>query len=161
MSFKQLISDSRNGIRRDISSRREKIKVTIAQFNELSSKYFSQIAEGQNLKIKYESDDKDLLIFILRWYYNLWIDINRELITVFNSFPDAFLVVKEVNKTNHPFTPKIFAKGTILYSTGSSYGTCNWLKGVPLWDNLEDEILPGIKPNCQINYEFIKVFETI
>ena len=30
------------------------------------------------------------------------------------------------------------------------------LNGIPLWDNLEEEITKELKPSCQVNYNFIK-----
>ena len=158
MSFTQLINDVQYGLKRNISSRRDKIKVSPEQFKELTIKYFKSIEQGHNLLIKCAGEDMDTLIFLLRWYYQLWIKINKEVILVHFFFPKEFVVVQEVNKMNHPFTPKVFTKGTILYFNGTSYSTCNWLRGIPLWDNKSEVITPDISPSCQINYDFIKVY---
>jgi len=158
MSFNQLITDVHFGIKRNISSRRDKIRVTPEEFRELASKYFNSIERDNNLLIKCAQEDKGTLIFLLRWYYQLWVDINKDVVLVHFSFPKEFVVVQEVNKMNHPFTPKVFAKGTILYFNGTSYSTCNWLRGIPLWDNKSDITPPDISPRCQINYDFIKVY---
>ena len=42
-----------------------------------------------------------------------------------------------------------------MYFNNSGYSTCNWLKVIPLWDNKDEEVVEGIKPNCQVNYDFI------
>ena len=65
-------------------------------------------------------------------------------------------IIIEVNNINHPHTPKTFNKGTKMYKTSSNYASCNWLNGIPLWDNKEEEITKELKPSCQVNYGFIK-----
>lgn len=157
MSFIRLFNDSKFGLKRKISSRKEKIIISIEEFNLLSKKYFKNINKNKNLLINFDENDKETLIFILRWYYNLWIDINEESIEVFTSIPDTFKIVSEVNKLNHPYSPRTFEKGTIMYYSSSSYSMCNWLKGIPLWDNKNDEVGHGLKPSCQINYEYIEI----
>ena len=156
MNFKRLVKDSKEGLNRKISSRREKTSVSVKEFFNLSEKYFKQIKEGENFIIKYDAKDKEILVFILRWYYNLWIDINEKSIEVYSSFPKEFEIIIEVNKLNHPHTPKTFKKGTKMYFNSSSYSSCNWLNGIPLWDKKDDEVFEFLKPNCQVNYNYIK-----
>ena len=66
------------------------------------------------------------------------------------------LVIKEVNKSNHHFTPKTFAKGTIMYSVSSAYSSSNGLSGTSLWDSLNPIEGTDLIPSIQINYDFIK-----
>ena len=157
MNFNRLIKDSKEGLKRKISSRRERISVSVDEFNKLSKKYFNQIKEGENLIISHDKKDKETLVFVLRWYYNLWIDINEESIKVYYSFPKEFKIISEVNKSNHPHTPKTFKKGTKMYFNSSSYSSSNWLNGIPLWDNKDEEIGHGLKPSCQVNYDYIEI----
>lgn len=157
MNFNRLIKDSKEGLKRKISSRREKISIPVEKFNNLSKNYFNQIKEEENLTIKYDEKDKEILVFLLRWYYNLWIDINEDSIEVYYSFPKEFEIISEVNKSNHNHTPKTFKKGTKMYFNSSSYSSSNWLNGVPLWDNKDEEVDHGLKPSCQVNYDYIKI----
>ena len=156
MNYNRLIKDSKEGLKRKISSRREKTYISVEEFNNLSKKYFNQVKEGENLTIKYDKKDKEILIFILRWYYNLWIDINEDSIEVYSCFPKVFEIINEVNKSNHPHTPKTFKKGTKMYFNSSSYSSSHWLNVIPLWDNKDEEVCHGLKPSCQINYKYFR-----
>jgi len=156
MKFNRLIDDSKGELKKNISSRRENISVTFQEFNTISKKYFNNVSKDKNLIIKFDKDDKETLVFVLRWYYNLWIDLKKDDIEVYSSFPKEFEIVSEVNKLNHPHTPKTFEKGTKMFYNSSSYSSCNWLKGIPLWDNKDEEVVEGLKPSCQINYNFVK-----
>tara|TARA_B110000114_G_C14806062_1_gene282784 strand:- start:44 stop:526 length:483 start_codon:yes stop_codon:yes gene_type:complete len=156
MKFNRLIDDSKGELKKNISSRRENISVTFQEFNTISKKYFNNVSKDKNLIIKFDKDDKETLVFVLRWYYNLWIDLKKDYIEVYSSFPKEFEIVSEVNKLNHPHTPKTFEKGTKMFYNSSSYSSCNWLKGIPLWDNEYEEVVEGLKPSCQINYNFVK-----
>ena len=156
MKFNRLIDDSKGELKKNISSRRENISITLQEFNTISKKYFNNISKDKNLIIEFDEDDKETLVFILRWYYNLWIDLKKDDIEVYSSFPKEFEIVSEVNKLNHPHTPKTFEKGTKMFYNSSSYSSCNWLKGIPLWDNKDEEVVEGLKPSCQINYNFVK-----
>lgn len=160
MSFIRLFNDSKFGLSRKISSRKENIIISIEEFNLLSKKYFKNINKNKNLLINFDENDKETLIFVLRWYYNLWIDIRENYIEVYTSTPNTFKIVSEVNKLNHPYSPRTFEKGTIMYFSSSSYSMCNWLKGIPLWDIKNDEVIEGLKPSCQINYNYIKSINT-
>ena len=160
MNFSRLVNDSKFGLSRKISSRKEQIIISNEEFNLLSKKYFKNIHKDKNLLINFDENDKETLIFILRWYYNLWIDVRENYIEVYTSIPDTFKIVSEVNKLNHPHSPRTFEKGTKMYFNSSSYSSSNWLKGIPLWDNKDEEVGHGLKPSCQINYEFIKSINT-
>ena len=157
MRFIRLFNDSKFGLKRKISSRKENITISIEEFNLLSKKYFKNINKNKNLFINVDENDKETLIFILRWYYNLWINIRENYIEVYTSIPDTFKIVSEVNKLNHPHSPRTFEKGTKMYFNSSSYSSSNWLKGIPLWDNKDEEVGHGLKPSCQINYEYIEI----
>ena len=152
MNFNRLVTNSKEGLKRNIS-------ITVEEFSFISRKYFKNIKKQTNLVIEPEGKDKEKLIFILRWYYNLWIDINEDNIEVYSFFPKEFEVIREVNKLNHPHTPKTFEKGTKMYFNSSSYSSSNWLKGIPLWDNKDEEVGHGLKPSCQINYEYIEIIK--
>ena len=157
MNFNRLVTNSKEGLKRNISSRRENISITVEEFSFISRKYFKNIKKQTNLVIEPEGKDKEKLIFILRWYYNLWIDINEDNIEVYSFFPKEFEVIREVNKLNHPHTPKTFEKGTKMYFNSSSYSSSNWLNGIPLWDNKDEVVIEGLKPSFQVNYEYVKV----
>jgi hypothetical protein len=156
MSFENLLKDAKQGLKRNIRSRREQIIITPDEFQTLSQKYFIDLSRDAVNGIKCDQEDKEIVIFILRWYYNLWIEVNDNTIKIHSVFPKKFELVDDVDKSNHPFTPKVFKKGTIMYF-GSSSGMCNWLKGVPLWDDPNEEYEYGLKPTVQVNYEFLRV----
>jgi hypothetical protein len=155
MNFENLIKDANEGLRRKIYSRRDKTIVTVEEFDALSKKYFKGIKNNQNFKFNYQLRDKSILVFVLRWYYHIWIKVKDNSIELFCSFPKRFIIIKEVNKSNHIHTPKTFKVGTIMYFNSSAYSSCNWLKGVPLWDNRDEELELGLKPSCQINFSYI------
>ena len=134
MNFNRLVTNSKEGLKRNIS-------ITVEEFSFISRKYFKNIKKQTNLVIEPEGKDKEKLIFILRWYYNLWIDINEDNIEVYSFFPKEFEVIREVNKLNHPHTPKTFEKGTKMYFNSSSYSSSNWLNGIPLWDNKDEVVI--------------------
>ena len=55
---------------------------------------------------------------------------------------------------------RTFEKGTKMYFSPLSYSMYNWSKGIPLWDIKNDEVIEGLKPSFQINYDFIKKINT-
>ena len=109
--FEKFLFDSKNGIKRKISSRRLKMKVSIEEFDLLSKKYFFEIKKDtEKFEFKVDQKDRDTVLFILRVNYGLWIELNELNIIIYSKFPEKFILTKEVNKTNHPFTPKTFLK---------------------------------------------------
>ena len=50
---------------------------------------------------------------------------------------------------------KPFYKGQILYYIDSSNSNCNRLRGIPLWDNLDQVEGTNIIPSVQINFNYI------
>ena len=155
--FRRFITDVKNGIKRNISSRRLKMKVSPENFYFLSKKYFIGLdTNNEKFEFTVEPDDKDSILFILRVHYGLWVETNKLSITIHAKFPDKFILIKEVNKSNHFFTPKTFPKGTIMYSVNSTYSTSNGLFGTSLWDDLNPIEGTDLIPSVQINYDFIE-----
>ena len=144
MSLEKLRSDSQNGLKRKIYSRKNKIKITPERFSELSLRYFKTINSEESFIINIQEGDREDLIYILRCYYRLWITIDA-----------TFIITKVVDKKNHPHTPKEFKTDTIMYLRSNSYGTCNYLNGIPLWDETHNKNLRIPAKSCQINYDHI------
>ena len=153
--FKNFVNDSENGISRNIKSRKEKKIITPDEFSILVKSYFLNLPETGNFKFTFKEFDRDNLLFILRFHYRLWIEVCNNQIEIFRIFPEKFQIIKEVNKSNHPFTPKTFKEETVMYFRGDS-SLCNWLNGIPLWDDKEEVLEYDLKPSCQINYDFIQ-----
>lgn len=154
MSLNKLKKDITNGIKRPIKSRRHSIAISSEEFKSLSNIYFKNLDENQNFELKVDENDFEKIVFMLRWYYNLWVEIDHYSIKIFKDFPSVFILKDEVNKLNHPHTPESFKKNTKMYFTSNNYSTCNWMKGIPLWKNKDGDIVPG----CQINYAFIEPY---
>ena len=154
MSFNKLIQDSSNGILRNIKSRKENKVITPQEFSIIVKSYFLNLPNEGNYKFTFKEFDRDNLLFILRYHYRLWIEVWNNQIEIFREFPQEFQIIKEVDKSNHPFTTKTFKEGTTMYFRGDS-SMCNWMNGIPLWDDKEEVLEHGLKPSCQINYEHI------
>jgi|TARA_B110000285_G_C15124229_1_gene619152 hypothetical protein len=152
--IERLHKDVLSGIKRPINSRKKEILITVEDFNILSDTYFKKINTYQNFKFSVNERDKVNVIFLLRSYYNLWIEIDENLIEIFKDFPKIFIVSKKVTKFNHPHSPEEFDVGTIMYLSASRYNTCNWMVGIPLWKNKNTNLTPG----CQINYTNLKPY---
>ena len=150
----QLYKDILSGIKRPIRSRKHEISVSIEYFNYLSKNYFKQLNLSKNFKFSVNIRDKVYVVFLLRCYYNLWIEIDENYIEIFINFPKTFITVNKVNKFNHPHSPEEFDVGTKMYYSGNSYNTCNWMVGVPLWKNKTTDL----SPSCQINYTHVKPY---
>jgi hypothetical protein len=119
MSIKKLKKDITNGIKRPIKSRRHSISIPPEEFKLLSNIYFKNLDENQNFELKVDKNDFEKIVFILRWYYNLWIEIDPYSIKIFKDFPCVFILKDEVNKLNHPHTPENFKKNTKMYFTSN------------------------------------------
>ena len=91
----------------------------------------------------------------MRSFFSLYVEVNTSSIEVFKNFPKKFILLKEVNKSNHHFTPKTFPKGTIMYSVKPAYSSSNRMNGIPLWHNLETIEDTELIPSVQINYDYI------
>ena len=156
--FENLMKDSKNGISRIIKSRRGGKIITPEEFSIIVKSYFLNLPNKGNFKFFFDENDRDNLLFILRYHYQLWLEVWNNQIEIFREFPEEFQIIKELNKSNHPHTPKTFKKGTKMYYNSSSYSTSNWLNGIPLWDNKNEEVGNGLKPSCQINYNYIRIY---
>ena len=159
MSFENFFKCVNDGIKRDIKSRRLKMKVSVDEFSAFSKKYFKNIND-KDLSFKFVLDevDKNSILFILRSFFNMYVEVKENSIIVFKNFPKKFILLKEVNKSNHHFTPRTFKKGTIMYSISPSYSSANRMNGVPLWDSLETIEETELIPSVQINYDYIKPY---
>jgi len=156
MSFEEFYDCINNGLKRDIKSRRLKMRVSVDEFSSLSNKYFKNIND-KDLTFKFivEEFDKMNILFVLRSFFRMYVEIRENSVVVFKNFPKKFILLKEVNKSNHHFTPKTFSKGTIMYSISPSYSSANRMNGVPLWDNLETIEDTELIPSVQIDYDYI------
>ena len=159
MSFEIFFKCVNDGIKRDIRSRRLKMKVSVDEFSAFSKKYFKNIND-KDLSFKFVLDevDKNSILFILRSFFNMYVEVKENSIIVFKNFPKKFILLKEVNKSNHHFTPRTFKKGTIMYSISPSYSSANRMNGVPLWDSLKTINDTELIPSVQINYDYIKPY---
>ena len=157
MEFNSFFDSIQAGLKKDIKSRRLNMKISVKEFNELSKKYFKNLNDkADRFTFTVEKMDKNNILFILRSYFNLYVEVKKNSIEVFKNFPKKFILLKEVNKSNHYFTPKVFLKGSLMYSIKKpAYSSVNRMRGVPLWNNLK--IIEGTKivPSVQINYEYI------
>ena len=157
MSFKYFYSCVNSKLNRDIKSRRLKMKVTIQEFSVLSKKYFKKLnLIDDNFEFIVNNNEKINILFVLRVFFKLWVEENKDLIRIYKNFPKKFILIKEVNKSNHFFTPKTFPKGSIMYSVKPAYSSVNQMNGTPLWDNLETIKDTKLIPSVQIKYDFIK-----
>jgi len=159
MSFENFFKCVNDGIKRDIKSRRLKMKVSVDEFRAFSRKYFKNINDkGLSFKFVIDEVDKNSILFVLRSFFNMYVEVKENSVVVFKNFPRKFILLKEVNKSNHHFTPRTFKKGTIMYSISPSYSSANRMNGVPLWDSLETIKDTELIPSVQINYDYIKPY---
>jgi len=118
--------------------------------------YFTNISHTGNYMFKFSKNDKNDLLFLFRFYLKMYVELNDNLMTVYEEFPTCFKILKEVNTKNHRHTPKTFVKNTIMYLSTNVYGTTNYLNGIPLAESLEPVQGTDIIPTTQINYQYIK-----
>jgi hypothetical protein len=118
--------------------------------------YFTNIYQTGNYTFKFSKIDKNDLLYLFRVYFKMYVELNDNLMTVYEEFPKCFKILKEVNKKNHTHTPKTFVKNTIMYFSTNLYGTTNYLNGIPLAESLEPVQGTNIIPSTQINYQYIK-----
>lgn len=155
MGFNSFIKDLKNGVKRKLKSRKEGIEISPEELAHFGRKYFSAIKADENFRFTCEEEDLNHILFILRWWYHLWLEIDKNDIIIHANFPAEFIITREVNKSNHRHTPKVFKEGTIMYHLQNS-GTCNWMNGIPLWDDPDEKYIYDLRPTCQINYDFIR-----
>ena len=118
--------------------------------------YFTNISHTGNYMFKFSKNDKNDLLFLFRVYLKMYVELNDNLMTVYEEFQTCFKILKEVNTKNHRHTPKTFVKNTIMYLSTNVYGTTNYLNGIPLAESLEPVQGTDIIPTTQINYQYIK-----
>ena len=156
MSFEEFYNCVNNGIKRDIKSRRLKMRVSIKEFSTFSKKYFKNLNDDDLIiKIVVKKEDEKIILFILRSFFSLYVELKKGHMLVYKNFPKKFILLKDINKSNHHFTPKTFKEGTIMYTISPSYSTINRMNGVPLWDNLGTIEGTELVPSVQINYNYI------
>jgi hypothetical protein len=126
----------------------------------LAQNYFASTPKCGNYQFEFLKDDEMDLLFLLRVYFSMYVEVNNELMTVYEVFPRRFKLIKEVNSQNHRHAPKTFSVNSIMHLSKSVYGTNNYLNGIPLSEDLE--VVPGtnIVPSVQINYQYIKPYKT-
>ncbi len=147
-------STCKKGLKRTIQSRKYIYSITPKRFDDLNKKYFQDIEFGNNFHIESSEEDLMDLIYLFRYGFRFWIDVSKNQIEVFHTFPVEYQLIKEVNYTNHPHTPKSFYVGQRMYLKDDPYNTCNWLKGVPLWDEKYERGI--LSQYCQIDYTYIE-----
>jgi hypothetical protein len=137
--------------------RKVKYEISIERLNELVSTYFDNFdTEKMEKNIFVEMTDMEEVLFLLRYHFRLWITIQNTQITIYKNFPNRFKIIKEVNKENHWFVPKIFEVGQIMYFKSHGYSSANWLNGIPLAESLTPVENTDIIPTTQINYGYIE-----
>ena len=149
MSFLGLIKDSQIGIKKKIYSRKNNFTVSVEEFQRISIKYFNGISFDKNYCFPYDEKDLSILKFILRWYYQLWIEISQSKLCIHKELPTQYRLIKNFSLRG----TKSFKKNTILFLQPNKYSLCNWNKGIPLWDSPEDYSTAY----CQVNYDLIEV----
>lgn len=149
MSFLRLIKDSQIGIKKKIYSRKNNFTVSVEEFKKISDKYFNGISLDKNYCFLFDEKDLGILKFILRWYYQLWIEISQSKLCIYKEMPNQYRLIKDFSLRE----TKSFKKNTILFLQPNKYSLCNWNKGIPLWDSPEDYSTPY----CQVNYDLIVV----
>ena len=164
-SFQELIKEvskqrpQRKGF---TQNRKTKFSISDRRINELYDRYFSELSIN-NRSFTFIVNAKDLneVIYLLRAHFQLWIDIEELKIIIYQEFPERFRVIKEVNKENHWFTPKTFAKGSMLHYGEDHYSVCNRINGIPLSELAPRKDLEKNRPVVQINYDFIEVVDDL
>ena len=88
MSFENFFKCVNDGIKRDIKSRRLKMKVSVDEFSAFSKKYFKNIND-KDLTFKFivEEFDKMNILFVLRYFFRMYVEIRENSVVVFKNFP--------------------------------------------------------------------------
>ena len=60
--------------------------------------YFTNINQTGNYTFKFSKNDKNDLLFLFRVYFKFYVELNDNLMTVYEEFPKCFKILKEVNK---------------------------------------------------------------
>lgn len=151
-SYKRLLEE-----RVDLNYKRKYNRiVNFDTLSRLYQTYFRDLSFIANEKITVSEEDKNIVVFLLRVHFKEWIELEKLNITVYKDFPKQFEIIKEVNKYNHFFTPRIFLVGEVLFYGNLVYGSSNFLNGIPLAESLEPVEGTTIIATTQINYGYIK-----
>ena len=97
MSLEEFYDCINNGLKRDIKSRRLKMRVSVDEFSALSNKYFKNIND-KDLTFKFivEEFDKMNILFVLRYFFRMYVEIRENSVVVFKNFPNKFDDLKSV-----------------------------------------------------------------
>ena len=156
MSYNKFKTSIEKGLNHNIKSRKLNIEITLEEFKIFTNKYFNHIKEKKEFSIvKIDKIDREKVLFLLRVYLGLWVEVFENEIKIYKVFPKKFKIIKEVNKLNHYYAPKTFKINTIMYPIKSSYGTTNEMNGISLWDTLDCIDNTNLTPSVQINYNYI------
>lgn len=137
--------------------RKVKYEISVERLNALVNRYFKNF-DNEIIKktILVEMTDTEDVLFLLRFHFRMWIEINNTSMTIFRNIPARFKIIKEVNRENHWFVPKTFEVGQIMYFKSHGYSSANWLNGIPLAEFLTPIKNTDIISTTQINYGFIE-----
>lgn len=137
--------------------RKVKYEISVERLNALVNRYFKNF-DNEIIKktILVEMTDTEDVLFLLRFHFRMWIEINNTSMTIFRNIPARFKIIKEVNRENHWFVPKTFEVGQIMYFKSHGYSSANWLNGIPLAEFLTPIENTDIISTTQINYGFIE-----
>ena len=123
----------------------------------LYNSYLKEISElNETSTISVSDNDIEDLKYLLRKILKIYVEIEGNEFKIFNVFPKEFEVVKKISRENHPWFREFEIEfGTKLFISHSNYGTCNVLRGLPLWIN--DEVIEGttLVPSVQIGYDYV------
>ena len=124
----------------------------------LYNSYLKEISElDETSTISVSDNDIEDLKYLLRKILKIYVEIEGNEFKIFNVFPKEFEVIKKISRENHPWFREFEIEvGTKLFISHSNYGTCNVLRGLPLWIN--DEVIEGttLVPSVQIGYDYVK-----
>ena len=116
MSYNKFKTSIEKGLNHNIKSRKLNIEITVEEFKTFTNKYFNHIEEKKEYSvIKIDKPDAEKVLFLLRVYHGLWVEVSENEIKVYKVFPKKFKIIKEVNKLNNYYTPKTFKTNTIMY----------------------------------------------
>ncbi|MET6989178.1 hypothetical protein [Sediminicola arcticus] len=137
--------------------RKSKFSISDERINDIYDTYFSPIIIKENkFTTRVSENDFDEILYLLRVYFKVWVEIDNREITIYQDFPERFKIIKEVNKENHWFTPKTISIGTIMHFSKDHYGIVNFMNGLPMSETASPKSSLVLTPILQINYSFIK-----
>lgn len=143
-SFKKFIDDLKNPgwVLSDLSYMGKTFSYPREKLDKFKTRYFHNISCKTDFEVIIpEEEDFDDLVFLLRGYYKLWIEILASYwISISAIFPNRFELIKDIN-FNIQLGKSIQIGSTLFYHEELNVET-NRLKGLKLtqWkgDNMED-----------------------